>query len=364
MATIPPTEAATTNAKNPPGEATPKTPPKTEANATDKRFAEWGSDLSKPNNMKPTNARGEGGDGGNPTGSQAPTGDKGETVPTGKIAVKYKGADREYDIDAARNMIQQGLALQDKHTSMKPVLDGAEQLMQRIGVTDPNVFINTVVAGLQALSEKQAGGNARAAAPSGTGGQALDPAAAAQAGTVDVEAALADFEKENGIVLTPAFKAMMGNIAKNSNSVAAVAGTLPTLQAQIEQLTQGERMRTMRGQADAVNTAAIAARDQNKLTDDDYTDFQAFVEETEKVFPGFKKRVQTSPEAVTYAINRFAMERKGTAAIKTQAELDAEARQRAGRAGGDTVSARGTGAGPGTKGDSAKSFNDEMLQSL
>ena len=367
MATTPPTEAAVTTAKNPPGDATPKAPPKTEgqANATDKRFAEWGADLAKPNNMKATNPRGESGDGGNPSGSQGDAtkaGDAGTQQPGGKIAVKYKGADREYDMEAARNLIQQGLALQDKHTSMKPVIDGAEQLMQRIGVNDPQVFLNTIVAGLQALSEKQTGTAQRGA--QNTGGEQIDPAAAKNAGTVDVDAALADFEKENGIVLTPAFKAMMTNIAKNSNSVAAVAGTLPTLQAQIEKLANGERLRGMKAQADAVNSAAIAARDKNNLTDDDYTDFQAYVDETEKVFPGFKTRIQTDPSAVTYAINRFAMERKGTAAIKTQAEMDAEARQRADRAGGDTVSARGTGGAPGSGGSSAKSFNDEMLRTL
>lgn len=368
MATTPPTEAAVTAAKNPAGSATPSSPPKTEGNAsaTDKRFAEWGSDLSKPAGMKATNPRGQSGDGGNPSGSQGdaakPADGGAPAAAGGKITVKYKGADREYDGEAARNLIQQGLALQDKHTALKPVIDGTEQLMQRIGVSDPQVFLNTIVAGLQALSEKQTGANARAAAPNG--GEQIDPAAAQSAGNVDVNAALADFEKENGIVLTPAFKAMMTNIAKNSNSVAAVAGTLPTLQAQIEKLANGERLRGMKAQADAVNSAAVAARDKNNLTDDDYTDFQAFVDETDKVFPGFKTRIQTDPNAVTYAINRFAMERKGTAAIKTQAEMDAEARQRAGRAGGDTVSARGTGGAPGSTGSSTKTFNDEMLQSL
>lgn len=365
--TTPPNEAAVTNAKNPPGDATPKTPPKTEgnANATDKRFAEWGSDLSKPNTMKPTNARGASGDGGNPTGSQGDAAKTAtsDTAPAGsKLVVKYKGADREYDSEAARNLIQQGLALQEKHTGLKPVIDGTEQLMQRIGITDPNVFMNTVIAGLQALSEKQTGANARNNGAQST--TQMDPSAAAAAGQQDVEAALADFEKANGIVLTPAFRTMFTNIAKNSNSVAQVAGTLPTLQAQVENLTKGERLRGLRAQADAVNAAAVAARDQNNLTDDDYADFQAFVDETEKVFPGFKTKVQTDPNAVTYAINRFAMERKGTAAIKTNAELDADARARAARAGGDTVSARGTGGSPGVNGKSEKSFNDEMLQAL
>ena len=256
----PPTEKQVTDAKTPAGTATPKSPPATEGgtSATDKRFSEWGSDLAKPAHMKQADVRGKSGDGGNPAGTQD-AGKGGDTQQaSGKITVKYRGADREYDTEAARNLIQQGLALQEKHTSLKPVIDGTETLMQRIGVSDPNVFMNTVMAGLQALSEKQAGSNTRndKSSTAAGGDNRGDAGAAAAAGQQDIETALGDFEKQNGIVLTPAFRAMMTNLAKNSNQVAAVAGTLPTLQKQVEDLTKGARLGAMRAQADAVNSAA------------------------------------------------------------------------------------------------------------
>lgn len=334
---------------------TTKTNPPTdaEANTEGSGAKAWGADLTDAGKYTFTDPRKAAV--GSEANADVQTTDKSAPTVAAKLKVKYKGEEREYDEVAAATMISQHLGLQETHKDFAPIINSTKELMQQTGITDRTVFLNTVKAGLAALAEKQAMDKNQTTQQPAAPAQAVDPAAAR---SIDVEAELNAMEQENGIKLTPGLRDMFRNLAQNSNAVAGVAQKLPELEKEVSSLSSKARAEALMARNTQVNTAAQALAKELGLEDEkDYPEFQSWMQEQDKVFPGYSRLAVASPEAISHAMRQFHGLRTGAKASADKTALEDTLKKNAARAGGDAVASRGGNGG-------TSDFNQTMMNSL
>lgn len=282
------------------------------------------------------------------------------------ITAMFRGESREYSRDAAQNMIQQYLAMQE----MNPVLGVANQLKQMTGITDPKelaaYMMNNMKSPAVAAVVDEVAAAAQGVAQSQTppAGQVDSPLiqAAVQAQSksdAEVNAAVDSFFESNQLTPTPEMHAAMSNLVRWGDVLGTLGANIPQV---IEDLSAAKQL-TMQVQQqamyDAVGTAADRAVTEMGIEDNEenMADFTNWLQTQNDIMPGYAGRVAADPQAMDKAIRAWGTSLGVRKAQKEAALQEQNVNADLVRAGGDMPGARAHAGAP-------VDFDQDMLANL
>lgn len=284
-------------------------------------------------------------------------GPSGEAPAQKAIKINYKGQERTYDEQAAVNMLQQHLSIEENYG---PYLALARQFREQ-GI-DPQAGARMIVDAINGQQKPAA-----AEQPKAPDNKSADTSTNSDGvmSEADADRLTKELFDANGLNPTPEAFARMKKVIQYGEYVEKMAGQLPGLLQDVNGFKQQQAQMTEATARAAVDARASQVADELGLnTEQGFQGFVQWAQEQGKVFPGFQQAMVGSPDAMERAIRLYAATSLGAKAAATAAALETQIGKDLARAGGEMAPAARGAQGGTVGGDPRADFNRQMLNDL